>query len=112
VNRLVDICLKKKLNSNEQKISLNKALLFVVSEFDRVRETGAYHELALTQLIIKKFSRRINKEALRRVFAFFRSKYDDISEVSEENVKHISNMVNFLERLCKEDKNVTKDEEE
>ncbi len=31
VNKLIDIYLKKKFNKEEQKISLNKALLFVVS---------------------------------------------------------------------------------
>jgi len=54
----------------------------------------------LIQLLLKKFARKINTDALRRVFAFFKSKFD-IPDASEETAKSIENMISFMTKLCK-----------
>jgi hypothetical protein len=52
-------------------------------EFDRIKESSSFHELEHIQQILKRFSKRVTKEALRRVFVFFRSKYEEVIAISE-----------------------------
>jgi hypothetical protein len=58
--------------------------------------------LPLLQLLMKKFAKKINIDALRRVFAFFKSKFD-MPDAPEETKKIIANMVLFMTKLCKVD---------
>lgn len=71
------------MNKDHQKIILNKTLLFIMYEFDRIKESSSFHELEHIQQILKRFSKRVTKEALRRVFVFFRSKYEEVIDISE-----------------------------
>ena len=63
-------------------------------------------------MILKKFAKKINKEALKRVLSFFRDKYRGINELSEENQKRIGSMNNFLEKISEIGKNTENREQE
>lgn len=108
VNKLIDIYLKKKFNKEEQKISLNKALLFVVSQFDRIYDTASYHDLKFMQILLKKLVKKITKDALRRVYMFFKSKYEKVLSQSDD----VQNMASFMEKTCKEEQGNNRDDEE
>ena len=56
--------------------------------------------------------KKINKEAIKRVYAFFKSKFENITDLSEGEMKCITDMIYFLDKNCKEDRNVSKEEEE
>lgn len=101
LTRVVDIYLKKKLTKEQQKHSLNKALLFVVAEFDRIFDSAEFHDLHFIQLILKKFVKRVTKEVLQRVLVFYKSKFENTIKDNEEAAE----MLKFLEKQCKEGKN-------
>ena len=112
LNKLSDIYLKKKLSSNEQKTSINKAILFFISEIDKVKETRAFHELPFLLNIFKKFAKKVNKDALRRVFEFFKNKYDHVEDIDLNAAQAITNLWNFMEKVCQEEKTAIKNEDE
>ena len=56
--------------------------------------------------------KKINKEAIKRVYAFFKSKFENISDLHEGAMSYISGMISFLDKNCKENRNMSKEEEE
>ena len=107
----MSIYLKKKISSEHQKIIVNKTLLFVMYQFDRIKDSSSYFELGYIQQIIKRLVKRISKESLRRVYVFFRSKYEEVPDVADAK-KEINSMIAFLEKVCKEDKNNNHEKED
>ena len=105
ITRLVNIYMKVKLTTLEQKSAINKALLFVVSEFDRVKEMNSYYQLPLLQSALKKFEKKVNKEALKRIAAFFQTKYQTFACDSPHQADFVVKMNVFLDKISKESRN-------
>lgn len=75
VTKAADVYLKKKLTSDAHRASLNKLLLFVIAEVDRIYEEGCFDSYPLVKILMGKLvKRRISKDAIRRIFLFVKQK--------------------------------------
>ena len=77
----MDIYLKMKMNNDQKKINLHKSLLFIMAEIDRVFEQKMFSLLAIIQVIVRRVSRKVSKDALYRIYEFVRNKSHELKDV-------------------------------
>ena len=74
VKKMTDLYFRRKLNSEQSSISLNKAILFFVDEVSTIDSNERYDDLEYYYWLMSKLSRKINKQTLVRLSHLLKEK--------------------------------------